>query len=185
MADEYNRPRVRPISATITIDAPRERVFALLCDLSLRPAFTDHFLGDFRLGRVDPVGPGASARFRLGDSGIWMDTVIERAERPYLVRERGRGGRENRVPAFTVWELAAGPSPESCEVALTFWTEPERSIDTVRELRRPWRSLRRGYRRALGRLKQVAESEEPVTGVVVAGGDLSPALASHRPASVD
>jgi uncharacterized protein YndB with AHSA1/START domain len=169
---------VRPISATITIDAPRERVFALLCDLSLRPAFSDHLFGDFRLGRVDPVGPGASARFRLGDSGIWMDTVIERAERPHLVRERGQGGRENRVPAFTVWELAAGPSPETCEVALTFWTEPERPIDRVRELRRPWRSLRRGYRRALARLKHVAESEGPIAGVAVAGADVPPAFAT-------
>ncbi|MQA76620.1 MAG: hypothetical protein GEU88_20300, partial [Solirubrobacterales bacterium] len=122
---------MRPISATIAIDAPRERVFELLDDLSLRPAFTDHFLGEFRLGRVDPVGPGASARFRLGDSGIWLGTVIERAERPHLVRERGRGGRENRVPAETVWELAAGPSPETCEVTLTFWTEPSKPIDRL------------------------------------------------------
>lgn len=168
---------MRPVSATIAIDAPRDRVFELLCDLSLRPAFTDHFLSDLRLGRVDPVGPGASARFRLGEAGIWMDTVIEVAEAPHLIRERGCTGRENRVPAHTVWELAPVPSPESTELTLTFWTEPATLADRLRERRRQWRSLRRHYRRALTRLKDLAEADRPVPRVAIGGADLPPAFA--------
>jgi uncharacterized protein YndB with AHSA1/START domain len=165
---------MRPVSASITIDAPRERVFDLLCDLSARPAFTDHFLTDLRLGRVDPVGPGASARFRLGDSGIWFDTVIDRVERPYLVREHGRGQRWNRVPAFTVWELVEGPAPGGCEVTVTFWTEPASPIDRARELFGFSRTFRRGWRRALERLREVAEGDQPVARVTIAGGDRIP-----------
>ena len=41
-----------PISAEIEIDVARERVFATLADLALRPAFTDHFLSGFRLTRI-------------------------------------------------------------------------------------------------------------------------------------
>ena len=54
-----------PVSAEITIDAPRERVFEVLADLSNRPAFCDHFQHSFRLQRIDPVGIGAAARFEL------------------------------------------------------------------------------------------------------------------------
>ena len=54
-----------PISLTTTIDAPRERVFDLIVDLARRPAWTDHFLSDYRLERIPPVGEGAAARFRI------------------------------------------------------------------------------------------------------------------------
>ena len=69
---------MRPVFATTSIDAPRERVFDFLIDLSARPAFMDHFLTDYRLERLDPVGVGASARFRLRHSGEWMDTASPR-----------------------------------------------------------------------------------------------------------
>jgi uncharacterized protein YndB with AHSA1/START domain len=167
---------MRPLSATAVIDAPRERVFDLLCDLSLRPAFTDHFLHELRLARVDPVGPGAGARFRVGDDGPWMDTVIEVAERPHLVRESGRGGRLNRVPAHTVWELAEGPAPGTTELTVTFWTEPANPFDRVRELGRHSRRMRRGFKRAVARLKRLAEAGETPARVRIAGADRLPAL---------
>jgi uncharacterized protein YndB with AHSA1/START domain len=168
---------MRPVSATLTIDAPRERVFDLLADLSLRPAFTDHFLTDYRLGRVDPVGPGAAARFRIRESGAWLDTVIdESSERPHVLREHGRGGRSNRVPTFTVWELADGPGPDGSEVSVTFWTEPENPIDKARELFGPSRFFRRGWQRALARLRDLAEGDGPVERIEIAGGDRLPAF---------
>jgi uncharacterized protein YndB with AHSA1/START domain len=124
---------MRPVSATISIDVPRERVFAILSDLSQRPAFTDHFQTEFRLERVEPVGVGASARYSLSDSDTWVDTVIDVAEAPHLIRESGSGGRGNRIGAFTVWELAEGPSPGGCEVTVTFWTEPAALADRLHE----------------------------------------------------
>ena len=63
----------------------------------MRPAFTDHFMTDYRLQRIEPVGVGAAARFRVREATRWMETVIEVAERPHLIREQGRGGRSNRV----------------------------------------------------------------------------------------
>ncbi len=167
---------MRPVSARLAIDAPRERVFNLLDDLSIRPSFTDHFLTEYRLGRLDPVGPGASARFRLRESGTWLDTAIEQTERPHLIRERGRGGRSNRVPAFTVWELAEGPAAAGCEVTVTFWTEPSTHLDRMREMFSSSRAFGREWERALERLRVIAEDEPRVHRVAVAGGDRVPAF---------
>lgn len=161
---------MRPVSATTAIDVPRERVYELLGDLAVRPAFCDHFIDQYRLQRIDPVGVGASARFRLGGWG-WMDTEIEEAARPHLIRERGRGGRFNRVPVFTVWELAASSWPEGCDVTVTFWTEPSNPFDRAKELRGAARRQRRNWARALVRLKELAESERAVERTGIAGAD--------------
>jgi len=145
-------------------------------DLSLRPAFTDHFAEEYRLERLDPRGVGAAARFRLYGRGHWMDTAIEEAERPHLVREHGRGGRENLVDAFTVWELAEGASAQGCEATVTFWTEPQTLIGRLRE-RGLHRRLRRDWKRALVRLRDIAEEGRTVERVTVAGGERLPAFA--------
>jgi hypothetical protein len=169
---------MRPVSTSISIDVPRERVFDLICDLSTRPAFTDHMLTQYRLERVDPVGVGASARFRLGESGAWLDTAIESAERPHTIREQGSGGRFNRLPVFSAWELAEGPGPGGCEVTVTFWTEPQHIVDKLRNpLWRPGR-LKRGWARALRRLRDLAESGQPLERVAVAGEDRLPTFVS-------
>jgi hypothetical protein len=162
---------MRPVSAMISIDAPRERVHDLVRDLSVRPAFTDHFVDGFRLGRVEPAGVGASARFRLSDSGVWMDTVVEADDAPHLLREHGRGGRGNRVEVFTVWELAPGAGPQTCEATVTFWTEPASIVDRARELLVSKRALRRGWGRALRRLRDLAESGGAPEHVAIGGGD--------------
>jgi uncharacterized protein YndB with AHSA1/START domain len=167
---------MRPVSARASIDVPRERVFDLLTDLSARPAFTDHFLSDYRLARLDPVGVGASARFHISDAGLWMDTVIDTAERPHLVREHGFGGRGNRVPWFTVWEIAEGPSPEGSEVTVTVWTEPPGLLYRIGELGGISRRLRRDLERALVRVREILEGDRAVERIRVGGSDLLPAL---------
>jgi uncharacterized protein YndB with AHSA1/START domain len=165
---------VRPVSATVSIDVPRERVFDLVCDLGLRPAFTDHFVTGYRLERIDAVGVGAAARFRLGSRGAWLDTVIVEAESPHTVREHGRGGRANRVEVFTAWDLAEGPSPQGCEVTVTFWTESRHLVDRLRSPLGRAGGLRRDWARALRRLRELAESGEPVERVRVGGADRVP-----------
>jgi uncharacterized protein YndB with AHSA1/START domain len=164
-----------PVSASVAIELPRERVFEFLSDLANRAAFTDHFIEDLRLQRISSSGVGATARFRVEPPGarLWMETVIEELDPPHRIFERGRGGRLDRIPVFTVWELLSGPGARS-EVRLSFWTEPSHPLDRLRERLGAERWYRRGWSRALERLKDVLESGRPVDRVGVAGEDQIP-----------
>lgn len=161
-----------PISAETTIDAPRERVWAMLVDLGFRPSFCDHFQDEFRLERIESAGVGAAARFRVEGPGMkaWMNTVIEEADEPQQLFERGRGGRLDRIPIFTVWELADGAG-RTTEARVTFWTEPSNPFDKLRERGRTRRWFRRQWTRALERLKELTETEAAVEPVGIAGND--------------
>ena len=158
-----------PVSAEISIDTPREAVFELLADLSARPAFTDHFASGFHLLRIEPVGVGAGARFRLPEAG-WVDSIIDVSEPPHRLVERGHGGYLNRIPNTTEWLLSETGSG-GCEVRVTFWTEPEHPLDKLRDAKGSERRLGKGLRKALERLRELAESGQPPERVAVAGGD--------------
>jgi uncharacterized protein YndB with AHSA1/START domain len=164
-----------PISAEITIDAPRERVWEIVRDLADRPSFCDHFQREYRLERIESRGVGAAARFRVDAPRmkIWMETVVEEADPPYRLFERGRGGRVDRIPVFTVWELAVGAGPAT-EAKVTFWTEPGQPLDRIREHLGAERWIRRQWSRALRRLKELAESGAPIEPIAVAGADRLP-----------
>lgn len=163
-----------PVSADIEIDAPRERVFATIADLALRPSFTDHFLADFHLTRLESTGVGAGARFHVLSPlrSVWMDTTIAELEAPHRLLERGRGGRTNRIPVTTVWELTEGAGLLT-KVRLSRWTEPANPLDRALELAAAnsvWEQ--RGWREALGRLRDRLESNEgPLAPLAVAGGN--------------
>ncbi len=163
---------MRPVSATITIDAPRERVFEFLSDLANRPAFTDHFMSEFRLERVASSGVGAASRFRVRPPGgrMWMESVIEGMEPPHRIYERGRGGRSDRIPARTAWELTEGPG-ETTRVTVMHWTEPSHRIDRLKEWLGAARWWRRRWGRALRHLKDVLESGRPIERVHIGGVD--------------
>jgi uncharacterized protein YndB with AHSA1/START domain len=167
-----------PISLSIPVDAPRERVFDFLLDLSARPAWIDHFAGDYRLERIPPAGRGAAARFKVDAPGgvTYMETVIAEAERPHLIVEHGRGGHLDRVPIRTVWELTEGAGVTT--VSLTFWTEPSAVLDKLRELGRSgW--WQRRWAKTLRRLREAIEAGgEVAQRAEVAGADRLPA-ASH------
>jgi uncharacterized protein YndB with AHSA1/START domain len=164
-----------PISVQMPIDAPRERVYEFLCDLANRPAFTDHFMSEFRLERLESSGVGAAARFRIDEPGLWMETVIDDVSPPHRILERGRGGRLDRIPILTCWELVEGPGSEACEVTLSFWSEPTHALDRLREKLGAERFYRRQWSVALSRLKELIESGRPAARVVVAGGARLPA----------
>jgi hypothetical protein len=162
-----------PISAEIEVDVPREQAFAFLSDLANRPSFTDHFLSDFHLTRLESRGVGAGARFRVEQPlrSIWMDTSIAELEAPYLIRERGQGGRVNRIRTHTAWELTEGPGSLTT-VRVAHWTEPG-PVDRGLELASAasfWQQ--RGWREAMRRLRDLLESETPrPTRLAVAGGN--------------
>jgi hypothetical protein len=156
-----------PVSATIPIDVPRERVHPLLADLAIRPAFTDHFIDEFRLERLASVGVGAAARFRIRDRGLWIETVIEESSPPHLLVERGAGGRLDRMHVHTLWELVEAPAPSGCEVTVTFVIETTGPFDRPG----PEHWYRRRWARALARLRDLAESDARPPRVAVAGAD--------------
>jgi uncharacterized protein YndB with AHSA1/START domain len=163
-----------PLSAEVEVDVPRERAFEVIGDLAARPSFTDHFLTDFHLTRIESLGTGAGARFRVKAPlrSVWMDTTIVEQEAPFRIVEEGRGGRANRIPAHTVWELTQGPGSLTA-VRLSHWTEPANSLDRALEIASGasfWQH--RGWREALRRLREVLESERAgVERVAVAGGN--------------
>ena len=162
-----------PISLTTDIDAPRERVLDVICDLSARPAWIDHFADDYRLERLPPKGVGAAARFRVdAPAGVrYMETVIAEVERPYRVVEHCQGGRLDRIPMRAVWELREGPTTR---VTLTFWTEPTHPLDRIREFGRT-RWWRRRWAKALRRLRELVEAGGGAPRAGTAGGDRVPA----------
>jgi len=148
-----------PVSAEIEVDAPRERVFAAIADLSRRPSFTDHFLTDFHLTRLDPVGIGAGARFRIASPlrSVWTDSAIAELEPPHRLVERGRGGRANRIPSTIAWELTEGAGSLT-RVRVSHWTEPSNPFDrTVEVLAANSLWEERGWREALRRLREQLE----------------------------
>lgn len=149
-----------PVSAEIEIDVPRQRAFDAIADLALRPAFTDHFLSDFHLTRIESSGPGAGARFRFAvrPRRVWMDTTIVEAEAPHRLLERGRGGRGNRIPSITLWELTEGPGTLTT-VRVSYWTEPSNPVDRALELLSAASiPYERRWREALRRLRDQLES---------------------------
>lgn len=159
-----------PLIAEITIDAPRERVFAVVADLANRPAFCDHFQSSFRLQRVDSTGVGAAARFHVDArfTGFWMETVIDTLEPPHLVLEGGRGGRIDRIPMGTAWELVDAGA-EMTEVRVSFWTKPERHLDKLKDRMASAGWQRRQWKRALVRLRDLIETDARIEAVQVAG----------------
>lgn len=164
-----------PISLETTVDAPRGRVFDVIWDLSRRPSWTDHFVSDFRLSRVDAVGVGAGARFRVGAPGgiRYMETVIAAAEPPHTIIEHGRGGRWDHVAITARWELSAGEGAPT-ELTLTFATEPGSMFGKLREFRaQGW--WKRRWKRALRRLaEQLETSATTEPALRIAGTDRLP-----------
>ena len=100
-----------------------------------------------------------------------MDTTIVELDEPYRIVERGQGGRVNRIPTHTVWELTEGPGSLTA-VRLSHWTEPD-SVDRGLELLSAgsvWQE--RGWREALKRLRDGLESDVwDGSRIAVAGGN--------------
>lgn len=163
-----------PVSAEIEIDAPRERVFEVIADLSRRPSFTDHFLSGFHLTRIESRGIGAGARFRVSQPlrSVWMDTTIAELEPPHRIVERGRGGRVNRIPVSTAWELTQAGGALT-RVRVSHWTEPPNHLDRALEKLSGAAALQeRAWREALRRLRDQIESDAAAEApVAVAGGN--------------
>lgn len=163
-----------PVSSRVEVDVPREVIFERLGDLAARPSFTDHFISDFHLTRIDSSGIGAGARFLVHSplNSAWMETAIVETEEPHRILEHGRGGRDNRIATTTVWELIEGPGTLST-VRVSHWTEPSNPLDRIRDtLGASSIFAERHWSEALRRLRGLLESgADGGDRVAVAGGN--------------
>ena len=172
---------VRQVTVSTVISAPREQVFDFVCDLAARPAYTDHFMRDYRLARVNPVGLGAAARFQLkAPLRQGVRRAPDQRGRPAAPDRRGDQGRPARPQP-----LASPSTTSSREGARRHARGADHlqraghAVDRVKELGAAgW--MRRQTKKALERLRMIFE--EPPSGG--SSGPRSPATSRRRrPAS--
>ena len=175
---------MREVTVSTTISAPREEVFDFVCDLAARPAYTDHFMDDYRLARVLPVGVGAAARFRLNApmSNEYAELTITEADRPRRIIEEMRVGRRGRNRSVAVYDFTR-ESARVTRVELTTWGEPATMVDRFRQLGAAgW--IRRKTRKSLDRLRILFEEPQktPPTRATIAGyePDKAARFGAHR-----
>jgi uncharacterized protein YndB with AHSA1/START domain len=161
---------MRPVTVTKHISAPREKVFDFVADLAARPAYSDHYLDDYRLARVKPIGKGASARFRLDTpfGKEYAELAVSEFDRPRRIVEEIRVGRLGRNRSLAVYEFM----PEAgglTHLELSLLSEPATPIDAVRQyLARGW--IKRNAAKSLERLRMIFEEppDEPLRRVTIA-----------------
>ncbi len=162
-----------PVTVSILIDAPRERVFDYLQDLANHSEFTDHYLHDWHLTRANSVGLGAGARFRASAPGnrfSWGDVTFAEVEHPHRIVEVGRGGKGNRIRTLGVYELSPGAGGTT-RVRFTLETQPRMLSDRLMESfgARGW--VKRQNMKAMRRLRSILETGEGRGArVTIAGG---------------
>ena len=157
---------------SIVVDAPRERVFDYLQDIANHPEFTDHYLVDWHLTRIDSVGLGAGARFRIKaprNRFSWGDVTFVEVQAPHRIVEVGRTGKNNRIRTLGVYELASA-SPGATRVRFTFETEPATLADRLIEGLggRGW--LKRKNGKAMRRLRSIVERDAGESTAAAGGG---------------
>jgi uncharacterized protein YndB with AHSA1/START domain len=162
---------VREVTVQTHISAPREAVFDFVSDLAGRPAYTDHYLDDYRLARVNPVGLGAAARFKLKTpvANQYAELRIEKLDRPRQIVEELRVGRRGRIRSVAVYDFTQ-EGPNLTQVELTTYSEPATMVDRFRELGAA-RWVRRRTKKALERLRAIFEEPqtEPLKRATIAG----------------
>jgi uncharacterized protein YndB with AHSA1/START domain len=150
---------VDPFTVSTTISRPREDVFEYLADIANHAEFTDHYLVDWHLTRVDPYGKGAGARFRVNaplNRFSWADVTFADVQPPYKIVEQGRGGKYNRIRMLGTYTLSPGPSGTT-KVEYTLETVPVMPSDRLMEALggRSW--SKRQASRAMRRLRSILE----------------------------
>ena len=149
---------MRPVAVSRVVDAPRERVFEYLSNVANHAEFSDHYLSDFRLERLDPAGLGAAASwsmdFPLGR--VRGDATITELDPPHRIVLEGRGGRIGRIPTRAEYRLIPVDHGMT-RIEYEFESRPANPVDRMKESlgMRGW--LKRRARRALGRMARVLE----------------------------
>ena len=152
-----------PVTVSVKIGRPREEVFAYLADIANHLEFSDHYLEQFRLTRVDSYGQGAGARFKLRaplQRFGWNDVTFSVVEPPHRIVAVGRGGKFNRIHTTAIWTLDVAPGGGT-EVEYMLESEPALPTDRIMEAlsgQRGW--FKRKLRKAMSRLQAILEENE-------------------------
>ena len=162
---------MREVTVSTVISAPREDVFDFVCDLAGRPAYTDHYMHDYRLARVNPVGLGAAARFRLRAplGKEYAELAITEVDRPRRIVEELHVGRRGRNRSLAVYEFLREAGGLT-RVELTTYSEPATIVDRMKEIgAASW--VRRQTRKSLERLRMIFEEppKDPLKRATIAG----------------
>jgi uncharacterized protein YndB with AHSA1/START domain len=164
---------VDPVNDSVTIDRPRDEVFAYLADVANHSEFSDHYLTDWHLTRIDSVGRGAGARFRVGvplQRFDWGDMTLAVVESPHRIVAVGRYGKFNRIKTTAIWTLDVSPGGGT-DVEYMFESEPALPTDRLMETlsgQRGW--FKRKVRKSMRRLQAILEeNQDRGTRVTVAG----------------
>jgi uncharacterized protein YndB with AHSA1/START domain len=162
---------MREVTVSAVITAPREEVFDFVCDLAGRPAYTDHYMHDYRLARVNPVGMGAAARFRLRAplAKEFAELEIREVDRPRRIVEELRVGRRGRNRSLAVYDFIS-QSGGVTRVELTTYSEPATVLDRLKEIGAAgW--VRRQTKKSLERLRMIFEEppKDPLKRATIAG----------------
>jgi hypothetical protein len=150
---------VEPFTVSTTIARPREQVYEYLADIANHAEFTDHYLVDWHLLRIDSYGLGAGARFRITapmNRFAWADVTFADMQPPFRILERGRGGKYNRIRMVGTYTLSPGAGGGT-KVDFTYETEPSQISDKLMETLggRSW--ARRKAAKSMRRLRSILE----------------------------
>ena len=148
---------MKPIKVSVTVDRPRDDVYAHLDVLANHEAFCDHFLGDWSRSGPDS-GVGAKVRVKAKAPGpeTWIDIEVVEAVPPARTVERATSaeGRRRTRGTYTLTELPGHRT--LVEFELVYEAAPAYERPAL-PLLRPW--LRRANQKAMERL---AEQLAPV-----------------------
>jgi uncharacterized protein YndB with AHSA1/START domain len=176
---------MRQVTVHAVISAPREEIFDFVADLSLRPAYCDHYLEEYRLARPNPRGEGAAARFRLDGpfAKEWAEIEIKVCERPRRIVEEGRVGRLGRSRLVAIYDFAA-EAGGATRVELTTYSEPKTVVDRLKQTGAS-AFIRRRTKKALERLRKIFEEgvADELPRATIAGWDpiKAPRFGDHAP----
>ncbi len=150
---------MQPFTVSTTIAKPREQVFEYLADIANHAEFTDHYLVDWHLTRIETYGTGAGARFRIKaplNRFAWADVTLAELQPPFRIVEHGRGGKFNRIRMLGTYTLSPGPGATT-RVQYTLETVPSQLSDKLMEALggRSW--SRRQAAKGMRRLRSILE----------------------------
>jgi carbon monoxide dehydrogenase subunit G len=176
---------VDPVTSSVSIQRPREEVFAYLSDIANHKRFLDGRLTDWHLTREDSIGLGAGVRVRaklLLNRFSYYDVTFTEVEPPYRIAMVGRGGKYDRtlvLGEITIRDEGAHGS----QVTWTIETETTLPSDQIMEVVAGQRGVaKRALKKGLERLRAILDDgAEGAAPVSIAGGARKPASGFRLP----